>query len=129
MGLTKSALHQEPLGPTARQQRSSILTHPVSMQTDLTHKLYVAPDVQSDVASTCSMFDAGAQAPFPHPALLTAVWSLPGRTLACPQDGRFAMTHMNNIQHASGYPGFLLAGLLDWVAMFVELPQGLQQVG
>ena len=39
------------------------------------------------------------------------------------------MTHMNNIQHASGYPGFLLAGLLDWVAMFVELPPGLQQVG
>ena len=38
------------------------------------------------------------------------------------------MTHMNNWQHASVYPGFLLAGLLDWVAMVVPLPPGMQQV-
>lgn len=50
------------------------------------------------------------------------------RTLTCP-DGRFAMTHMNNWQHASVYPGFFLAGALDWVGMVVvPLPQGLQQV-
>ena len=47
---------------------------------------------------------------------------------AGPQRGRFAMTHMNNWQHASVYPGFLLAGLLDWVAMAVPLPPGMQQV-
>jgi hypothetical protein len=47
---------------------------------------------------------------------------------AGPQRGRFAMTHMNNWQHASVYPGFLLAGALDWVAMVVPLPPGMQQV-
>ena len=48
---------------------------------------------------------------------------------AGPQRGRFAMTHMNNWQHASVYPGFLLAGAIDWVAMVVPLPPGAQQVG
>jgi hypothetical protein len=53
------------------------------------------------------------------------------RSLVCgegPQRGRFAMTHMNNWQHASVYPAFLLAGALDWVAMVVPLPPGMQQV-
>lgn len=54
-------------------------------------------------------------------------WVCTCRTLTC-KDGRFAMTHMNNWQHASVYPGFLLAAVLDWVAMAVPLPPGMQQV-
>lgn len=36
---------------------------------------------------------------------------------------------MNNWQHASVYPAFVLAAALDWTAMVVPLPAGLQQVG
>lgn len=47
--------------------------------------------------------------------------------LTCP-DGRFALTHVNNWQHAAVYPPFLLAGVLDWAALGLPLPPGLQQV-
>lgn len=49
------------------------------------------------------------------------------RTLTCP-DGRFGLTHANNWQHAAVYPPFLLAGILDWAALGLSLPPGLQQV-
>lgn len=51
------------------------------------------------------------------------------RSLYCPKGtlyaGRFALTHMNNWQHTSTYPAFMLSGLVDIVSAFMPLPPGL----
>lgn len=54
-------------------------------------------------------------------------WDHPSyRYLYCPEGtkfaGRFAMTHMNNWQHTSTYPAFVLAGIIDLLGNLVELP-------
>ena len=54
------------------------------------------------------------------------------RYLYCPKgtkfEGRFAMTHMNNWQHTASYPGVVLSGLVDLLALVVPLPSGTSQV-
>ncbi|KAG2430166.1 hypothetical protein HXX76_010265 [Chlamydomonas incerta] len=54
------------------------------------------------------------------------------RTMVCPagtpRAGHFYGPHMGNWQHASMYPPFILAGLVDLVGYEVELPYGTQQV-
>ncbi|KAG2447808.1 hypothetical protein HYH02_007265 [Chlamydomonas schloesseri] len=54
------------------------------------------------------------------------------RTMVCPagtpRAGHFYGPHMGNWQHASMYPPFILAGLVDLVGYEVELPVGTQQV-
>ncbi|PRW44954.1 Transmembrane 45B isoform B [Chlorella sorokiniana] len=51
--------------------------------------------------------------------------------LYCPKgtkyEGRFAMTHMNNWQHTASYPGVVLSGLVDLLALVVPLPSGTGQ--
>ncbi|GAB4817260.1 hypothetical protein N2152v2_004306 [Parachlorella kessleri] len=53
------------------------------------------------------------------------------RYLYCPEGtklaGRFAVTHMNNWQHTSSYPAFFLSGVVDFLGMFIHVPQGLSQ--
>eukprot|EP00198_Chlamydomonas_reinhardtii_P006007 XP_001695343.1 predicted protein [Chlamydomonas reinhardtii] len=53
------------------------------------------------------------------------------RTMVCPagtpRAGHFYGPHMGNWQHASMYPPFILAGLVDLVGYEVELPYGTQQ--
>ncbi|KAL4520062.1 hypothetical protein Ndes2526B_g01391 [Nannochloris sp. 'desiccata'] len=48
--------------------------------------------------------------------------------LHCPEGtqfaGRFALSHLNNWQHASTYPPIVLSGLIDLLSTRVPLPQG-----
>lgn len=50
------------------------------------------------------------------------------RYLYCPAGtrhaNRFALTHVNNWQHAAVYPAFLLAGAVDLLSHWVALPPG-----
>lgn len=49
------------------------------------------------------------------------------RYLYCPSGskyaGRFALTHMNNWQHAISYPGFVMSGMVDLLGAVVSFPK------
>lgn len=53
------------------------------------------------------------------------------RTLICPagsvRAGHIFSNHIGNWQHAAMYPGFIVSGLVDIVALKFELPDGVQQ--
>jgi Family of unknown function (DUF716) len=48
--------------------------------------------------------------------------------LICPEGtlhaGRFALSHINNWQHASTYPPIVLSGIIDLLSIHIPLPQG-----
>lgn len=54
------------------------------------------------------------------------------RYLYCPAgsqfEGRFAEDHLNNWTHAAAYPAFVLAGVVDFLALVLPFPPGTSQV-
>lgn len=67
---------------------------------------------------------------FLPPVPISTAWC---RYLYCPEGtkyaGRFALSHLNNWQHAASYPAIVMSGLVDMAARFVPLPAGTCQVG